>query len=109
MPFQDVSKRVFFKISLLLQHLSIRALSFLPSNARGNGDYVLGTEDFRGHTFVVDGSGFTHGFPGQSVCGEKLHAEIRAGQGVRTRPASLAIAGARKSPGCRQTTPCPSE
>jgi len=71
--------QVFFQLRFiqpgLLEHLFDARLVLGPTNAGGNGHDVFGAENFRRHAFVINVLGFTHGFLGQSVGGEKLHLE----------------------------------
>src|SRR6266481_9645041 len=74
MTAQDAFQPLFVEVSLFQELFDARFV-FLSSNTGSDGDDMLGTEDFCGHTLECDALGFTHGFFGQSAGCKELYQE----------------------------------
>ena len=64
MPLQDFFQPGFVQVGLLEQLFDAR-LVLRPSHAGGNGNDVLGAEDFGRDALVFNTLGLAHSFPGQ--------------------------------------------
>ena len=74
MALQDIFQAGLVQVGLL-EHLLNAGFVFGAADAGGDGYDVLRSENFGGHTFVIDALGVPDSFLGQPAGGEKLHGK----------------------------------